>query len=66
MPRLSHANTMPTHANGIDRTGGRGLQPRPPCAVNKIIIYGHGVGMSLFGLGGQTDRIYDSLALKAK
>ena len=32
--------------------GGRGLRPRPSCGVNNIGIYGHGVGLSLFGLGG--------------
>jgi len=32
--------------------GGRGLWPRPPCGINNIRIYGHGVGLSLFGLGG--------------
>ena len=32
--------------------GGRGRRPRPPCGVNNIGIYGHGVGLSLFGLGG--------------
>jgi len=33
--------------------GGRGLRPRPPCGVNDIRIYGHGVGFPWFGLGGQ-------------
>jgi len=32
--------------------GGRGLRPRPPLGVNDIGIYGHGVGLSSFGLGG--------------
>ena len=28
------------------------IRPRPPCSVYCIRIYGHGVGFSLFGLGG--------------
>ena len=36
----------------MDRTRGRGLRPRPPCGVNKIGIYGHGVGIFLFDPGG--------------
>jgi len=36
---------MTTDSNAMDRTGA-------PCGVNKIRIYGHGVGIFLFGLGG--------------
>jgi len=34
----------------MDITGGPRL--RPPCGVNDIKIYGHGVGLSLLGLAG--------------
>ena len=39
------ANTMPTHANEIDKTGGGGLRPPPPCVVNEIGMCGHGIGI---------------------
>jgi len=32
--------------------GGRGRRPRPPCSVHCNRIYGHGVGLTLFGFGG--------------
>jgi len=39
---------MPICSNIIDTTG----WPRPPCSVHCIRKYGHGVGLSLFSLGG--------------
>jgi len=39
------ANTTPMYSNAMDRTGAH-------VGVNKIRIYGHGVSMSVFGVGG--------------
>jgi len=43
---------MPRYSHAMDRTRACGLRLRPPVVVKQLIIYGHGVGMSLFGLGG--------------
>ena len=40
MPRLRHANTMPTHANAMDATGGGGLRPPPPVLSMKLACVG--------------------------
>ena len=44
MPKLRHANTMPTHADKMDKTGGN-----PPCVVHSKSMCWHSVGMPQLG-----------------
>jgi len=44
--KQGQSNTMTIDSNAMGR------RPRPPFGVNHIGICGHGVGLSLFGLGG--------------
>ena len=39
------ANTMPTHSNLIDHTGGRRPKAATPCFVHFIGMCGHGIGI---------------------
>ena len=43
MPKLRHANTMPTHANKMDKTGGT------PCLVHSTSICWHSAGIPQLG-----------------
>ena len=51
-PRPNNPTACPYILMQWTEEGGRGLRPRPPCGVNNIRIYGHGVGLSMFGRGG--------------
>ena len=44
MPKLRHANTMPTHADKMDKTGGN-----LPCVVHSESMCWHSVGMPELG-----------------
>ena len=49
LTKFGTCTSASTHGIAQNRLGfGRA----PPCGLNNIGIYGHGVGLSLFGLGG--------------